>query len=235
MLRIILIVLTVLFSTSAYGETYIDGVVGSIIYKGFAKQDVNSMMAGIRAVNVLKISDSLNVRSEGSLMYGQKEEVRYGIALYQIQPYMVTLRAGISLESDDAVMFTVGPMWRYFYAPVDIKFSGGIPDTSDHYFSETWYAVESMRFLGISGPYRIEFLGEVFIPISQKYRRIDQEYVAGEWISHSRTEHSNGGMGGALELRFGYKSITIDGRYEYFNLSHSSGANLLTFGIGYMF
>jgi hypothetical protein len=31
MLRIILIVLTVLFSTSAYGETYIDGVVGSIL------------------------------------------------------------------------------------------------------------------------------------------------------------------------------------------------------------
>jgi len=89
MLRIILIVLTVLFSTFAYGETYIDGVVGSIIYKGFAKHDVNSMMAGIRAVNVLKISDSLNVRSEGSLMYGQKEEVRYGIALYQIQPYML--------------------------------------------------------------------------------------------------------------------------------------------------
>jgi|GEM_PF-6121996 len=234
MFRIVTIALILLFSASAYGETYIDGVVGNIVYKGFANQNIDSMMAGIRGVNILKISDILNIRSEGSFMYGKKEEIRGNSAFIQMQPYLITLRTGISLEADNSVMFTVGPMWRYFYTPVDFKFPAVSLSTSDRYFSETWYAVESMRFLGISGPYRIEFLGEIFIPLSQKYRHIDKEYVNGEWISYSRTEHSSGRIGGAIELRFGYKSLIIDTRYEYCNFSPGMGANLLTLGIGYM-
>jgi hypothetical protein len=218
-------------------EVTVEAVNGYGILKNLNKQNVNVTFYGIRSRVLYKLAENFYITGEGSLLIPEKANFSDGKARFTIEPTVTSAELSITLEGDDNVMFTVGPMFRYTRIPVDaIALSDPAITGHGKVSIEDWFAVESMRFRGQSGPHRIELRGSVYIPISWKRHSNLKVYKNGNLIEVTDEKDSgSGNMGGKIELTYGYKMVTVSTGYEYMSITNKSGMNLFTLTAGVTF
>jgi hypothetical protein len=218
-------------------EVTVEAVNGYGILKNLNKQNVNVTFYGIRSRVLYKLAENFYITGEGSLLIPEKADFSDGRAKFTIEPKIATAELAITLEGDDTVMFTVGPMFRYVRMTTNavVLNNPGITGYSE-LTVEDWYAVESIRFRGQSGPHRIELIGSVYIPISWKGHINSKEYINGDLNKTiDEKDSGSGSMGGKLELTYGYKRVIISAGYEYASVTEGGGINLFTLTAGIAF
>jgi len=218
-------------------EVTVEAVNGYGILKNLNKQNVDVTFYGIRSRVLYKLAENFYITGEGSFLISQKADFSDGKARFTIEPTVTSAELAITLEGDDNVMFTVGPMFRYTRIPADAIALNDPTMTGHGEISiEDWFAVESMRLRGQSGPHRIELRGSVYIPISWKGHNNFKVYKNENLIEATdKKDSGSGNMGGKIELTYGYKMVIISASYEYASVTKGGGINLLTLTAGIAF
>ncbi|MCX7794324.1 MAG: hypothetical protein N2257_07990 [Thermodesulfovibrionales bacterium] len=217
---VVILLISLAFVGVCFAETSIEATGGTIVVKnmkvtgpggsGTLRQE--GILYGIRGVNYLKISDLLVVRSEVSAFFTDMKDMdKYGFKIAS-DVKTIALRTALALEGDDSVGFFFGPVWRVTWMDVNFDLVNNplIKGEGSARISE-FYITESFRFKGETGPHRLEFIAEVFIPIDGSSK---SEFKNTLGYREEESEYIDLGLGYGIELKYSYKQFLFGARYQ---------------------